>query len=604
MEDPCYKEGPIQEKYTVAGNICGYYVEVTHTELKEHKVLSAKEEDILENKIAIQKAKWAEKWEKVSLKRREAEDREANIEEADFRTQEAQDALNDIQAILSHTLNVNDAVDWGKLKNKASFKKTNYKKVPNIKYAKNGKPIDAIYKPSPSKANLPQMPSSRPNLSDPEFTPQISFWDNIFKFKKNKKIKAALEKYKTKVEEYKTASAQHNKAVENWEKLKSSIEKENENLKNTLKALQDRWELEKKAYEIKKAKYNKKIDALKENYFKKKPDSILEHCELVLNNSKYPESFPQSFELEYNPENKILIVEYALPPIEKFPTIKEVKYIATRKEFKESHINKNALNKMFDSAMYQITLRTIHELFEADVIDAIDAISFNGWVESLNTATGKRQNACILSIQVKKDEFLEIDLAHVDPKSCFKNLKGIGSSKLCSITPVKPILQIDRSDKRFINSYAVAHAVDDSTNLAAMNWEDFEHLVRELFEKEFKSSGGEVKVTQSSRDGGVDAIAFDPDPIRGGKIVIQAKRYTSTVGLAAIRDLYGTVVNEGATKGILVTTADYGPDAYSFAKDKPLTLLNGGNLLHLLEKHGHQAKIDLKEAKKNHLPPA
>lgn len=36
-------------------------------------------------------------------------------------------------------------------------------------------------------------------------------------------------------------------------------------------------------------------------------------------------------------------------------------------------------------------------------------------------------------------------------------------------------------------------------------------------------------ITQASRDGGVDAIAFDPDPIRGSKIVIQAKRYTNTV---------------------------------------------------------------------------
>jgi len=68
--------------------------------------------------------------------------------------------------------------------------------------------------------------------------------------------------------------------------------------------------------------------------------------------------------------------------------------------------------------------------------------------------------------------------------------------------------------------------------------------------------------------------------------------------VAAVRDLYGTVLNEGATKGILVTTSEYGPDSYSFAKDKPLTLLNGSNLLHLLEKHGHQAKIDIKEAKK------
>jgi restriction system protein len=57
-------------------------------------------------------------------------------------------------------------------------------------------------------------------------------------------------------------------------------------------------------------------------------------------------------------------------------------------------------------------------------------------------------------------------------------------------------------------------------------------------------------------------------------------------------------MNEGAMKGILVTTSNYGPDAYEFAKDKPITLLNGNNLLHMLEKHGHSAMIDIKEAKK------
>ena len=125
---------------------------------------------------------------------------------------------------------------------------------------------------------------------------------------------------------------------------------------------------------------------------------------------------------------------------------------------------------------------------------------------------------------------------------------------------------MNKNDKRFVETYNVSNQLNDSTNLAAISWEDFEHLIRELFENEFSSNGGEVKVTQASRDGGVDAVAFDPDPIRGGKIVIQAKRYTNTVGVSAVRDLYGTVMNEGATKGILVTTADYGPDAYEFAK--------------------------------------
>jgi restriction system protein len=119
-----------------------------------------------------------------------------------------------------------------------------------------------------------------------------------------------------------------------------------------------------------------------------------------------------------------------------------------------------------------------------------------------------------------------------------------------------------------------------------------------LFEKEFGHGGAEVRVTQASHDRGVDALVFDPDPIRGGKFVIQAKRYTLTVDVSAVRDLYGTVVNEGANRGILVTTSAFGPDAYEFAKDKPLTLIDGSRLLHMLQRHGYNFRIDLKEARR------
>jgi restriction system protein len=44
-----------------------------------------------------------------------------------------------------------------------------------------------------------------------------------------------------------------------------------------------------------------------------------------------------------------------------------------------------------------------------------------------------------------------------------------------------------------------------------------------------------------------------------------------------------------------VARSCHGPDAYEFAKDKPFVLLSGSNFLHLLEKHGHRAKTELKE---------
>jgi restriction system protein len=95
----------------------------------------------------------------------------------------------------------------------------------------------------------------------------------------------------------------------------------------------------------------------------------------------------------------------------------------------------------------------------------------------------------------------------------------------------------------------------------------------------------EVMTTERTGDGGVDVRAMDPDPIRGGKLIIQVKRYNNTLPPAPVRDLYGTVLHEGATKGILVTTAEFGPSAQEFAKGKPLGLIGGKQLADLLARY-------------------
>jgi len=514
--------------------------------------------------------KWSEKWNLLEAKRKRNEDKEANFEEAERQTKEAEQALKDITNLLINSLSIDNSVSWETLKSIEPFPD----KVPD-------KPIKSNYKSC----------SSMPRKSDDPFVPKFSFFDKLITFLRNKKIALHEHLFRD--------------AISMWEDEKMATEKANKQIDSqydvdmaTWKSDVSEWEARKAGFLLKQADHNAKIDQMHKDYLGKKPDLITEFCEMVLNNSHYPDGFPKDFELEYNPDNRIIIVEYQLPNLELMPKVKEVKYIASKNELKEAFISESQQSRMFDESMFSIALRTIHELFEADKATALDAISFNGWVKAINKATGKEENNCILSLQVKKEEFCQIDLRNVDPRTCFRNLKGVSGSRLSSLTPIQPILQMNRKDKRFIEGYAVADGLDTSTNLAAMDWEDFEHLIREVFEKEFKATGGEVKVTQASRDGGVDAVAFDPDPIRGGKIVIQAKRYTNTVGVSAVRDLYGTVMNEGATKGILVSTASYGPDACEFAKGKPLTLLNGSNLLHLLEKHGHHAKIDLREAKK------
>lgn len=294
-------------------------------------------------------------------------------------------------------------------------------------------------------------------------------------------------------------------------------------------------------------------------------------------------------------ENSIALIEYELPAKDDLPWIKDYRYIAASNTIKETPLTESVISKVYEQLLYSICLRSIYEVCVAKKADDIQSVVFNGFVTAINRANGIKEHKCILSLQVSKTKFLSMDLRNVEPKKCFKSLKGVSAAQLVDISPVQPVLSFNRNDRRFIEGKEIQ--MNSGTNLASMDWEDFEHLVRELFEMEFSRNGGEVRVTQASRDGGVDAIVFDPDPLRGGKIVIQAKRYTNTVGVSAVRDLYGTVINEGANSGILITTSDYGHDSYEFAKDKPLKLLNGGHLLALLHKNGKAGYINIQEAK-------
>lgn len=541
-------------------------IEVRHEGLNKYRHIRGSDRYVVEQKAAAQQIAWDEMWEKRKAADKKKRDREAAIRSKEdkkalaiTKTNEAQDSINQLESILAHTLSVDDAIDWSSLLNKKQF--------PDKKPSK------------PKQTPTPKEPYAK----DSKYQPDLGIFDKIFSSSRIKKEKAAADQYQT----------DHT----SWSQQKKKIEDKNRKTEHDYSNNLTAWQKRKDKYEAKQKQDNNKILEKKEEYLQKNPGAVADYCEMVLTNSEYPEYFPQEWDIDYQVKSQILIVDYSLPDIDSLPTTKNVKYVISRDEFTETHLSNAALNKLYDGLLYQIALRTIHELYEADVINALDSIVFNGWVDSVDKATGQNANSCIMSLQASKDEFLAINLAKVDPKACFKQLKGVGSSKLHGLSPVAPIISIDKEDRRFTSAYAVVDEMDSSDNLAAMDWQDFENLIREVFEKEFVSSGGEVKITQASRDGGVDAVAFDPDPIRGGKIVIQAKRYTNVVGVSAVRDLFGTTVNEGATKGILVTTADYGPDAYEFAKGKPLTLLNGGNLLHLLEKHGHKAKIDLKEAK-------
>lgn len=341
------------------------------------------------------------------------------------------------------------------------------------------------------------------------------------------------------------------------------------------------------AFEAKKSSRNAEVDSFRSDYEAGDATAIVSYCTMVLERSQYPEGFPQKFSVAFTQASKQLVVEYELPTIDIVPTVLEFKYNRSQDDIVEKPRKPAEIKATYQDVIASVALRTLHELFEAEDRAHVDVLCFNGYIHTVDPATGRDIQPHLISVRTTRERFLEIDLSRVDKKACLKNLGAQVSRSPEEAQPVKPIMEFKMADARFVDQSDLISGLADAPNLMDLNPFEFETLVANLFGQ----MGLESKLTRSSKDGGVDCVAFDKRPVLGGKVVIQAKRYRHTVGVSAVRDLFGTMMNEGANKGILVTTSGYGSDAFNFSKDKPIELIDGGGLLYLLQEIGMQARI-------------
>ena len=91
----------------------------------------------------------------------------------------------------------------------------------------------------------------------------------------------------------------------------------------------------------------------------------------------------------------------------------------------------------------------------------------------------------------------------------------------------------------------------------------FEELVGELLSA---MTAGRIEITPFTRDGGNDLLAYFDQPVGRLLCLIETKKYRRdrTVGIGAVRMLYGVVCDKDASHGTLVTTSTFTADARKF----------------------------------------
>ena len=163
---------------------------------------------------------------------------------------------------------------------------------------------------------------------------------------------------------------------------------------------------------------------------------------------------------------------------------------------------------------------------------------------------------------------------------------------------VSLILGVIRKKKEAQSSVRKRELFERQKNLpdiSALKWREFEEFIGEAY----KRQGYQVEERGGNEpDGGIDLILRK----KGEMVLVQCKHWEAEqVGVKIVRELYGVVASEGATKGIVVTTGYFTRDAEIFAHGKPLLLIRGNELSRLIEE-GQESLISKSARTSNRCP--
>ena len=295
-----------------------------------------------------------------------------------------------------------------------------------------------------------------------------------------------------------------------------------------------------------------------------------------------PEGVPSEVQIGYRAESGQVLAIRELPRPDVVPTELAFRYVKARDRIDHTNRKLAEINNRYARLLAQVALLTLHDVFTTTTVEQVREVTVTGVLDGRDPATGQMERQCLVSVAATRDEFANLVLAELDPTRCMIGLNALVSPNPYDVEPVRPLFEPDLSRFRTVDAQQVAARLDHRTVLMRLTPTEFEHLIRELFE----AMGMTSWVTQASRDDGVDAIAYNPDPVLGGLCVIQAKRYASVVGADAVRALWGVMEDMKAGTGILVTTSYFGKATHEFkTRNKRVRLIEGPHLKQQLQQY-------------------
>lgn len=330
-----------------------------------------------------------------------AEYRSARQEEAASLNERLENLYHELDSILSATLEVDDYVDLERLKKVSEYPPFERKDL------EAPTPLPPVLRqPDPPVMRQPDPPSG------------------IFGRKKK-----AMQALFVVQEEYQRARYEWEQYVSQLPELNRQARhryEEAENLRlSRLQTAREIHEAECRAVDEETARHNAEVDEFIANLAYGVEDVVNEYVEIVLSNSIYPDGFEIGRSAKFDAPTAELNILIGIPSPDKIPSIKSFRYIQSSDQIAESSLSQKAQKDRYSSIVDQVTLRTLHEIFEADRREIIKSISLQVGTSAINPATGHTEDYVLAAVSVGRDVFESINLELVEPRAA---LEGLGAS--------------------------------------------------------------------------------------------------------------------------------------------------------------------------------
>jgi len=279
--------------------------------------------------------------------------------------------------------------------------------------------LESLTKPTIQEYPEVEMPEVR-SLREPkieDYVPTYSMLDKTFSTFRRKKDTAAEVRFEAAhtawrnkqqtineiMQKYQNKISARELNIENQNAAQFEYEEKVQEIAKQISSEHEQWLERKKNYYHQRDESNKTIDYIKDEYANGDPESLCAYFRILIEESKFPIGIPKGFQIEYNASTKSVIIELTLPNTEQTP---QAVVVLSKGSSKTKELSASSKKKIYESTIYQIILRVVYVVFTGDHKDAIEAITINGWIHSVDRSTGNPYTSCITSLHITNPVFL------------------------------------------------------------------------------------------------------------------------------------------------------------------------------------------------------